>query len=236
MKNYFNIFILILLYSNFTYLAKTENINLCIKNAVDQNVKLNKILTLCRDNINSIEIYSNDYTKKDIEITSDYISTNRTDEIIYELIKKGDLNKASRLAERIETEKTKRIKARAEAEALRAPQIISSFSRELGTTDKEQSNIRSILSLGNNPITTVTAGSKVIQITTPSTHGAIPGQYVTLSNVSSAIDGIAASELNTRHIISSVPSVSTFTVSVLSVASQGAISGGGADIVATFEN
>ena len=79
MKNYFNIFILILLYSNFTYLAKTENINLCIKNAVDQNVKLNKILTLCRDNINSIEIYSNDYTKKDIEITSDYISTNRTE-------------------------------------------------------------------------------------------------------------------------------------------------------------
>ena len=151
------------------------------------------------------------------------------------MIKKGDLNKAARLAERIESEKTKRIKARAEAEALRAPQIISSFSKETNSNE-ENANVRSILNLGNNPIVTSSAGSKVIQVTTPSTHGAIPGQYVTLSNVSSAIDGIAASELNTRHIISSVPSVSTFTISVLSVASAGSVSGGGTDIVATFEN
>ena len=200
-----------------------------------QDIELNKILTFCRENIKNIEVYSNNYSGNDVEKTSNFISTNRADEIIYEMIKKGDLNKAARLAERIESEKTKRIKARAEAEALRAPQIISSFSKETNSNE-ENANVRSVLNLGNNPIVTSSAGSKVIQVTTPSTHGAIPGQYVTLSNVSSAIDGIAASELNTRHIISSVPSVSTFTISVLSVASAGSVSGGGTDIVAIFEN
>ena len=59
---------------------------------------------------------------------------------------------------------------------------------------------------------------------------------MTLSNVSSAVDGIAASELNTRHVISSVPSVNTFTITVLSTALQGSISGGGTNVIATFEN
>ncbi len=228
-------YILIFLCLNFINFTKAENINSCIKNAVAQDIDLNKILTFCIENIKNIEGYSNNYSVIDVEKTSNFISTNRADEIIYEMIKKGDLNKAARLAERIESEKTKRIKARAEAEALRAPQIISSFSKETNSNE-ENANVRSVLNLGNNPIVTSSAGSKVIQVTTPSTHGAIPGQYVTLSNVSSAIDGIAASELNTRHIISSVPSVSTFTISVLSVASAGSVSGGGTNIVATFEN
>ena len=229
------IFIFILICFHFKNVLKSENINVCIKNAVSKDIELNKILTLCRENIKNIDIYKNNYSDNTSEKTSNFISTNRADEIIYEMIKKGDLNKAARLAERIESEKTKRIKAKAEAEALRAPQIISSFSKESGL-DKDETNIRSVLSLGNNPITTSSAGSKIIQITTPSTHGAIPGQYVTLSNVASSIDGIAASELNTRHVISSVPSVSTFTISVLSDASQGSVSGGGTNIIATFEN
>ena len=153
------------------------------------------------------------------------------------MIKMGDLKNAARLATRIEAEKTKRIKSRAEAEALRAPQIISSLSNSEDINGSQNnSNIRSILSLSTNPIRTASSGSKILEITTPSTHGGIPGQYVTLSNVSSAVDGIAASELNTRHVISSVPSVNTFTITVLSSALQGAISGGGSDIVATFEN
>ncbi|MBF96308.1 MAG: hypothetical protein CFH34_00548 [Alphaproteobacteria bacterium MarineAlpha9_Bin4] len=228
-------FIFILIFFHFKNILKSENINVCIKNAVSKDIELNKILTLCRENIKNIDIYKNNYSDNATEKTSNFISTNRADEIIYEMIKKGDLNKAARLAERIESEKTKRIKAKAEAEALRAPQIISSFSKESGL-DKDETNIRSVLSLGNNPITTSSAGSKIIQITTPSTHGAIPGQYVTISNVDASIDGIAASELNTRHVISSVPSVSTFTISVLSNASQGSVSGGGTNIIATFEN
>ena len=227
--------VLFLFYFTKIIFVNADNINVCIKNAVENDIKFNEILTLCRENITNIKVYSNSFAENETERTSNYISTNKTDEIIYELIKKGDLNKAARLAERLESEKTKRIKARAEAEALRAPQIISSISKDTNSNEQKP-NIRSILNLGVNPITTSSAGSKVIQITTPSTHGAIPGQYVTLSNVSSTIDGIAASELNTRHIISSVPTVSTFTISVLSVASQGSISGGGSDIIATFEN
>ena len=191
-------------------------------------------LTLCRENIKNFEVYKNSYSEEDVKSESNYISTNKADEIIYEMIKKGDLNSAGRLAARIEAEKTKRIKSRAEAEALRAPQIISSFRNE--ALGEDNTNIRSILALGTNPISTIASGSKVLTITTPSTHGGIPGQYVTLSNVTTSIDGIAANELNTRHIISSVPSVSTFTISVLSNALQGSISGGGTDVIATFEN
>ncbi len=215
----------------------SENINLCMKDAVKENIELNRILTICRDNIKNVEVYKNSYSKNTIKNTSDYISTNKADEIIYEMIKSGDLKGAARLASRIETEKTKRIKSRAEAEALRSPQIISSLgnSNEVNGAFNNV-NIRSIISLSTNPIKTSSAGSKILEITTPSTHGGIPGQYVTLSNVSSPIDGIAASELNSRHVISSVPAVNTFTITVLSNALQGAISGGGNDIIATFEN
>ena len=41
----------------------SENINLCIKDAVKVNVELNKILTMCRENIKNIEVYNNSYSK-----------------------------------------------------------------------------------------------------------------------------------------------------------------------------
>ena len=215
----------------------SENINLCIKDAVKVNIELNKILTMCRENIKNIEVYKNSYSQNIPDKNTTYISTNKADEIIYEMIKSGDLKSAARLAARIETEKTKRIKSRAEAEALRSPQIISNLGNNNEINGIESSpNVRSILSLSTNPIRTSSSGSKIIEITTPSTHGGIPGQYVTLSNVSSSVDGIAASELNSRHIISTVPSVNTFTITVLSTALQGSISGGGTNIIATFEN
>ena len=232
---FFRLIVTIFLFLSLSNLSKAENINVCIKNAVKENVELNKILTLCRENIKKVDIYKNGYNNEYIENSSNFISTNRSDEIIYEMIKSGDLKNASRLAQRIEAEKTKRIKARTEAEALRAPQIISSYNNET-ISDVTNNNIRSILTLGVDPITTLSAGSKIIQVTTPSTHGAIPGQFVTLTNVSSAIDGIAASEINKRHVISSVPSINAFTISVLSSANQGSVSGGGATIIATFEN
>ncbi len=238
MKFYVIKFFIIIILIPFTLkILYSENINSCMKNAIQLDVELNKILTMCRDNISNIKVYKNSYSKNIIKNTSEYVSTNKADEIIYEMIKSGDLKSAGRLAARIEAEKTKRIKSRAEAEALRAPQIIST----LGNSNENQVssnniNIRSVLSLGSNPVKTFLAGSKIIEITTPSTHGGIPGQYVTLSNVKSSIDGIAASELNARHVISGVPSINTFTITVLSSALQGQISGGGSDIIATFEN
>ncbi|MDA9655072.1 hypothetical protein N9T15_01300 [Pelagibacteraceae bacterium] len=213
----------------------SEEINACIKNAVSNNIKYNKILTLCRENINTVNVYNNAYEVKKFDKDSSYISTNKTNEIIHEMIQNGQLAKAGRLAERQEIEKTKRIKARAEAEALKAPQIIATNTTSSNNA-ASNANVRSVLSLGANPIASILAGSKILEVTTPAAHGAIPGQFVTIKNVNSSLDGISASEINRTHIISSVPSISTFRISVLSSASTGSISGGGTDIVATFQN
>ena len=214
--------------------VKSDNLNECIKKAISKKIVLNKILTLCRENINPINVYSNNYEVDTTDQESNYISTNKTDEIINELIEEGELSKAGRLAIRQEEEKTKRIKARAEAEALRSPQIIA--TQQESTKSNEDNNIRSTMSLGANPITSISAGSKVLQITTPGVHGAIPGQFVQISNVDNSIDGIAASEINKFHVISSVPSTTTFTISVLSSATNGSVTGGGAEVLAIFQN
>ena len=214
--------------------VKSDNLNECIKKAISKKIVLNKILTLCRENINPVNIYSNNYEVDTTDQKSNYISTNKTDEIINELIKEGELSKAGRLAIRQEEEKTKRIKARAEAEALRSPQIIA--TQQETTKSNKDNNIRSTMSLGANPITSISAGSKVLQITTPGVHGAIPGQFVQISNVDNSIDGIAASEINKFHVISSVTSTTTFTISVLSPATNGSVTGGGAEVLAIFQN
>ena len=214
--------------------VKSDNLNECIKKAISKEISLNKILTLCRENINPVNVYSNNYEVDTTDQESNYISTNKTDEIINELIEEGELSKAARLAIRQEEEKTKRIKARAEAEALRSPQIIA--TQQESTKSNEDNNIRSTMSLGVNPISSISAGSKVLQITTPGVHGAIPGQFVQISNVDNSIDGIAASEINKFHVISSVPSTTTFTISVLSSATNGSVAGGGAEVLAIFQN
>ena len=216
-------------------LLKADNLNECIKKAISEKIVLNKILTLCRENINPVNVYSNNYVLDKRDLGSEYISTNKTDEIINELIEEGELSKAGRLAIRKEEEKTKRIKARAEAEALRSPQIIAT-TQQSAESNTNNNNIRSTLSLGSDPIRSLSAGSKVLEITTPGVHGAIPGQFVQISNVDAAIDGIAASEINKFHVISSVPSVTTFRISVLSSATNGAVSGGGTEVLAIFQN
>ena len=228
------IFILSLIIFFSINLIKADNLNECIKKAIGKKIELNKILTLCRENINPINVYSNNYKVDMTNQGSNYLSTNKTDEIINELIEEGELSKAGRLAIRQEEEKTKRIKARAEAEALRSPQIIA--TQQETTKSNKDNNIRSTMSLGANPITSISAGSKVLQITTPGVHGAIPGQFVQISNVDNSIDGIAASEINKFHVISSVPSTTTFTISVLSPATNGSVAGGGAEVLAIFQN
>ena len=224
-----------LLYTLNISLIKSDNLNECIKKAISKEISLNKILTLCRENINPINVYSNNYEVNKIDQGSEYISTNKTDKIINELIEDGELSKAGRLAIRQEEEKTKRIKARADAEALRSPQIIAT-QQESTKSNTDNNNIRSTMSLGTNPIKSISAGSKVLEITTPGVHGAIPGQFVQISNVDNSIDGIAASEINKFHVISSVTSTTTFTISVLSPATNGSVTGGGAEVLAIFQN
>lgn len=215
--------------------GSSDEINDCIKKAVTSNIKFNKILTLCRENINTVNVYNNAYEGNKLTKDSSYISTNKTDQVIHEMIQNGELDKAGRLAERQEIEKTKRIRARAEAEALKAPQIIATNTTS-SNSDVSNANVRSVLSLGANPITSILAGSKILEVTTPAAHGGIPGQFVTIKNVDSSLDGISASEINRVHVISSVPSTTTFRISVLSSASVGSISGGGTNVIATFQN
>ena len=210
-----------------------DNLNECIRTAVLKKIEFNRILTLCRENINPINIYSNDYKKETSSNGSDYISTNKMDKVINEFIENGELSKAGSLASRQEIEKTKRIKARAEAEALKAPQIIATHEN---SNNVDNANIRSTLALETNPIRSISAGSKILEITTPGVHGAIPGQYVQITNVNSSVDGIAANEINKFHVISSVPSTTSFRISVLTSATNGSISGGGGDVIAIFQN
>ena len=66
---------------------------------------------MCRENINPINVYSNNYEVNKRDQGSKYISTNKTDKIINELIEEGELSKAGRLAIRQEEEKTKRIQS-----------------------------------------------------------------------------------------------------------------------------
>ena len=228
-----SLLILSLLYALNISIIRSDNLNECIKKAISKEISLNKILTLCRENINPINVYSNNYEVNKRDQGSEYISTNKTDKIINELIEEGELSKAGRLAIRQEEEKTKRIKARADAEALRSPQIIA--TQQESTKSNTDNNIRSTMSLGANPIRSISAGSKVLEIT-PGVHGAIPGQFVQISNVDNSIDGIAASEINKFHVISSVTSTTTFTISVLSPATNGSVAGGGAEVLAIFQN
>ena len=58
--------------------------------------------------------------------------------------------------------------------------------------------IRSTVTLGNNPITTGSAGSGVITATTQADHGAIVGDFVTFTGLT-ATDGLTTGQLNIEH-------------------------------------
>ena len=216
-----------------SYSAFANDYNECIKNALSEEVPINKILSICREKLSSSAPVGE--TMGELETKSDYISTNKADEIIHKLIEEGELEKAGELAERLEIEKTKRIKAQAEAEALKAPELITNTTTNTNSQNSNNSSIMSTILLGNNPVSTGSAGSAIVTITTQGNHGALAGQYVTINNVNSSIDGIPASDLNKRHVISSIASTTTFTISVATSAVAGSVSGGGSDITAAFE-
>ena len=77
-----SLLILSLLYTLSNSILRSDNLNECIKRAVSKEISLNKILTLCRENINPINVYSNNYEVNKRDQGSEYISTNKTDKII----------------------------------------------------------------------------------------------------------------------------------------------------------
>ena len=95
LRKFFYLLLLILaINSNRVFSA---DINLCIKNAVQNGVDFNRILSLCRDNIKAINLYNNDYKKEEFnKNNSNFISTNKTDKIIHEMIKEGSLSEPRR--------------------------------------------------------------------------------------------------------------------------------------------
>jgi len=92
--------------------------------------------------------------------------------------------------------------------------------------------IRVTRTLGSNPIATAdTTGT--ITVTDSSGHGAIIGDFVTFSGAT-ATGGITAAQLNTEHVVVSIPSDNTFTVLTAGTATS-TTSGGGASVVAAYQ-
>ena len=95
--------------------------------------------------------------------------------------------------------------------------------------------IRSIVTLGSNPVNTSGgAGNGVVTITTQAAHGAITGDFVTLASLT-ATDGITTGQLNKEHEITSIPTTTTFTIDTGGSASSGSTAGGGSSGTAAFQ-
>ena len=94
--------------------------------------------------------------------------------------------------------------------------------------------IRSTVTFGNNPVTTGSAGSGIVTVTTQAAHGAIAGDFVTFTGLTTT-DGVTAAQLNIEHTIATVPSATTFTVVTAGAATSGSTAGGGNNKTAAFQ-
>jgi len=104
---------------------------------------------------------------------------------------------------------------------------------ERGGTYNDITPLRRTSSLGSNPITTGAAASGEITIT-DNGHGALVGDYLTLSGAT-AVDDITADELNAEHIVTEVVDINTFKVVTAGSATAGATAGGGSSITAEYQ-
>ena len=108
----------------------------------------------------------------------------------------------------------------------------------LGSTYYDITPIRTTLTLADDKITAVD-GTAVVTIETPSAHGAVRGDYVTIAG-SEAVAGITTGALNTEHRIVALGDTSDanpdtkFRV-VCSVKATSSASGGGASVTAAFQ-
>ena len=106
------------------------------------------------------------------------------------------------------------------------------FYIEEGGGYNDVTPIRATTTLGSNPLTTGSSGSGVITVTAPS-HGAVTGDFVTLSGAATT-DGIAAALINTEHELTLVDS-NSYTITTTGSASSGSTAGGGSSVVATYQ-
>lgn len=105
------------------------------------------------------------------------------------------------------------------------------FYIEYGGDIYDVTPIRRTVVLGTDPLAT-TSGSATITVT-DSGHGAVENDYVTLSGISGAVNGIPDTELNVEHQILTT-TTNTYTIAVTTLAS-GTGSGGGAAVSAAYQ-
>jgi hypothetical protein len=84
------------------------------------------------------------------------------------------------------------------------------------------------ITVGNNPLTSVN-NSSTVTVTTSVTHGLVVGDTVKVSGATSS-RGFTLSQLNTSHSVASVPTATTFTITLTTNATSGG-SLGGASVV-----
>jgi len=73
------------------------------------------------------------------------------------------------------------------------------------------------------------SGSNVVTVNITS-HGCATGDYVIISGVTGDVGGIPDAEINTEHVVNSVPTVNSFTILVTSAATSTDTAGGGNSI------
>jgi len=106
------------------------------------------------------------------------------------------------------------------------------FYIEEGGGYNDVTPIRVTTTLGANPLTTGAASSGVVTVTAPA-HGAVNGDFVTLSGATTT-DGITAAQLNTEHQLTLIDS-NSYTIPTTGAASSGSTAGGGSAVVAAYQ-
>ena len=106
------------------------------------------------------------------------------------------------------------------------------FYIEEGGGYNDVTPIRVTTTLGANPLTTGAASSGVVTVTAPA-HGAVNGDFVTLSGATTT-DGITAAQFNTEHELTLIDS-NSYTITTSGSASSGTTAGGGSSVVAVYQ-
>ena len=108
------------------------------------------------------------------------------------------------------------------------------FYMRAGGTIADVTPIRSDVTLGTDPFTTNAAGSAIIDVSHTS-HGAVLNDFVTYSGTTGPIDGIPASEFNIEHQVTAVTDTDNYQITVVTTATAGSVSGGGASVDAEYQ-
>jgi hypothetical protein len=106
------------------------------------------------------------------------------------------------------------------------------FYIERGGGYNDITPIRATTTLGADPLKTGSASSAVVTVTALG-HGAVDGDFVTLSGATTT-DGITAAELNTEHELTLIDS-NSYTITTTGAASSGSTAGGGSAVVAEYQ-